>query len=262
MLLKKSELDEFKMKTCSVIITLLFSLERYKITSNQQKIKPLNKLAKQKLTHIVVVVVFVSSITCVNKIYEYDDGKLILGSIQYPALVIGSILSKSKLKELFMVSYLIHYLLNDAILLFFNLTVDILLVKIIKKDLSAKKVLLVKLNNGGDDEKQTEKYNNIIEAEKNTNKMIIYTFMMYLICRFPELLLYIYMILPDLDLNKSRFMRLVAPSAVEYLYVISYTTNIFFYFKFNKKFRSAFKNIILPKCFKKSPSKTEPTHIK
>lgn len=254
------------MKTCSVLLTLLFSLERYKITANENKNRLLNRIAKTRLRVIILVCLVISFATCVNKIFEFDNSYVIYSSIQFPDLQIVQIMEKPKERAYFLAFYLTHYILNDAILLLVNFLCDIFLVIIIRKDLNSKKILFAKFNgqqqpssttsssspNSEQSKKEQEKYNSILKAEKNTNKMIVYTFLMYLMCRFPELILYIFMILPSTDNNKSntlirnRFMRLAAPSAintVEYLYIISYTLNLFFYHKFNKKFQNAFKNL-------------------
>lgn len=231
------------LKTCSVILMLLFSLERYKVTASIEKSKILNYLANKKLKIIVITSFAFSLLTSVTKIFEYTDAIESLGSPQIPDLFIKHLLEDPNKKIMFMIIYLIHYLLNDALFLSLNFIVDILLVIHIRKALNQKKLLLKKLNH----KNNQEKYNCILKAEHNTNKMLIYTFIMYIICRFPELVLYIFLIIPDYDSNKSRFHRLVAPSAisvVQYLYVLAYTTNIFFYFKFNKLFQRSLKNIL------------------
>ena len=132
-------------------------------------------------------------------------------------------------------------------MLILNLLVDILLVRIIKRDLKFKKEIIDKLNRSSSAKEKSKseqaKYKTIIEADKNTNKMIVYSFLLYLICRLPELCLYFYFIFSNrYNAFVMHSFGPVAINVVEYMFVLSYSFNLLFYYKFNKNFRDAFKN--------------------
>ena len=183
------------MKTCSVITMFLFSLERFKITANLSKIWILNKLSKMKMSRIIIFTLLISFLTCVNKMFEYDDDYY-FSSIEIPDSAVKEILMDAKKKHWFFVIYLIHYILNDFLVLLSNFVVDLLLVKQIRKDLSIKRDNMLKLTNKGSSNSNNnnnntanlsdqKKLKDLIKIEQNTNKMIIYSAIVYVICRFP-----------------------------------------------------------------------------
>ena len=240
------------MKTSSVLTMLLFSLERYKITKNSgSQCKWLLKLSKANLKVVTCLIVIISIVTSVNKIFEYNSTNVFKSQIETPSLFISEMLSSKADKLWFSIIYLFHYLLNDLVLLAANLVIDLLLVYEIKKDLSVKRKLLKK----GDQHHQHHRHSTkdkrlmdnldaISRTETNTNKMIIYSFVTYICCRFPELCLFVYFYLNYKDFLIFFTFGPIGINVVEFFYIISYITNIFFYFKFNKKFRDAF-NILL-----------------
>ena len=137
----------------------------------------------------------------------------------------------------FVLIYLFHYLFNDFFILLANLIFDIVLVKEIRKNLKQKKALQLKSNSA-----QSEKIlEEIATVEKNTIKLVVYPLLMYLLCRVPELvvyLLFLFNVYPKFCYNELCPLLL---NVIQYLYVISYITNLFFYFKFYKVFRVSFK---------------------
>ena len=93
-------------------------------------------------------------------------------------------------------------------------------------------------------EKLEKKLYEIAKTERNTNKMIIYSLILYTFCRLPELCLYLYLIIVS---EASSFIYAafgpVAINIVEYMYVVSYSFNLLFLFKFNKNVKQTFKSI-------------------
>ena len=254
-------------KTTSVLMMLLFSFERYKITTDN---KNESKLSKMKLKWITIVCFLFSFLTSYTKINEYGfDGLNYFAQTESPRLFIFDLVTG---KYWFYVTiYVFHYIFNDFILLLINLIIDIRLVIEIRRDLKSKKDFAIKNhdkssatttattttttteNNAILEAKYKEKLNDIKKANKNTIKMIVYSFMLYFFCRFPELCFYLYLIFAyKFDLFIIHTLGPLGVNVVEYIYVVSYSFNIFFYFKFNKNFRTAFKNL-----FKKENSKSK-----
>ena len=238
------------MKTCSVIFTLLFSLERYKITLESEN-KILVKLSEIKLRIIILATIVVSASTSFGKIFEYDTLVSYSTQMEYPRLNLFQLFVEEKYFEI--VSHISHYIINDFFLLIYNFIIDILLVKKIREDLKHKKHFLhenfnknASSNNENSILKQKldDNLNDIKKAERGTNKLIIYSLILYCFCRFPELGFYLYLLFADQEQHFiiGSFGPLMI-NLVEYLYVVSYSFNLFFYFKFNKNFRDAFKNI-------------------
>ena len=233
----------------SVLIMILFSLERYKLVSNTKN-KFIEILSKCKLYKIILATIGISFLFSIEKIFEYRTKHYYLSQLEYPQLNIFHLIDEKKWFILFI--YCFHYILNDFILLLINLIIDIRLVILIRKDLNSKKGFALKnfnQNNHQLNEILKNKLNKTLDeihlAEINTNKMIIYSFILYLFCRLPELCLYFYLILCGTNINFIiHSFGPVAINLVEYIYVLSYSFNLFFYFKFNKNFRDAFKNLL------------------
>ena len=98
----------------------------------------------------------------------------------------------------------------------------------------------------------------IAKARKNTIKFILFTLFFYLLCRLPEMGLYIYLMfiqekfIPNLqpynvelieynDFCIYVFCELLI-NVVQYLYMFSYLTSFVFYFFFNIPFADAFRS--------------------
>lgn len=253
------------MKTCSLLTIIGFSLERY-ILASDTNIAWLKKFSNIKKRYIFVFIFLFSCLTCVNKIFEYkistdqyglnDD---YLASNEAPKLNIFYLVNDSyqNLKLLFMISYYLHYILNDFILLSANFLVDLALVKQVRRDLRAKKKFLKELrmkfkiktktkSTGLSELKNKlilhEKLEQIAEAEENTNKMILYSLILFAFCRLPELILYMYL-LNTSDLNADTTYGSLLVNIIQYFYNFSYLTNLIFYLKFNKNFRDSFRNL-------------------
>ena len=103
---------------------------------------------------------------------------------------------------------------------------------------------------GNSDKEPKEKLKKELDHKRNvenkSNMMIITTLILYVICRLPELLGIIYFY----DNKLSKFVVLcqdnilcsLLDNIIEYLYLISYCTNILFYYKFNNNFQKGFRN--------------------
>ena len=235
------------MKSCSIITGLLFSLQRY-IDTSQNKNPILKYISAVGIFKQTIGVIFLGSITSVIKIFNYSIGDLRLTSLDSPtAFMINSF----QLKKFWYLSalYLFHYIFNDILLLTVNLIIDIKLVTVIKSDLLEKFRLKANLFEG-DSTTRFLKFKNDLKykkkVENKANSMIIASFVVYVICRLPELLgvLYFY--------NNSIFsvqayycakelLCYLIDDSIDYLYMLSYSTNIMFYYKFNSFFQRGFR---------------------
>ncbi len=166
-------------------------------------------------------------------------------------LEIFNLLGDPKSNWWFISIYSIHYLLNDFILLLINLLIDIFLVRHIKYDLNKKKEFLTKSMNQIEDAETKQScmknINKINAAEANTNRMIIFTLIVYSFCRMPELIVYGFLINPTYSDSDSFLLGPLLINIIQYLYVVSYSTNLFFYLKFNSQFKEGFLNLFYSK---------------
>ena len=235
-------------KTSSAIMMLLFSLERFRITSQSKNVL-IEKLTSCSIVLTVALTLLLSLLTSANKIFEYRTKGNYYSQLEFPSLNMFDLIESKHWFIVFI--YLFHYIFNDFFLLILNLIIDIRLVILVRRDLSTKRRFAIKNFNSNKSsnvstvlEKNLKKtLDEISVAEKNTNKMIIYSFIVYLLCRLPELCLYFYLILCDESIVfVIHSLGPVAINVVECMYVLSYSFNLFFYFKFNKNFRDAFKN--------------------
>ena len=112
--------------------------------------------------------------------------------------------------------------------------------------------ILINLSNGPSTSEIEKKQAEICEAEVNCNKLVIYTGLIYLLFRLPELVnaaVPLYTVSQDQD-SFYQFLCIRASlciylnNIIQYMYIISYSVNTFFYFKFNKPFRQSVKRIL------------------
>jgi hypothetical protein len=238
-------LSEF-MKTCSILTNLTFSVERY-IETSKTKRKMLTTFTKSSLRSIVICVVFTGAFLSLTKPFEYDIKDLAMYSYDTPS-PFRHAFSESKTWEKAL--YFTHYILNDFVILVINLIVDICLVREIKRDVTKKQEFRHKeevLNNFVKTPSHSETSTDIKKLESKANAMIVMTLVVYLFCRLPELGSTFFFVYFSMYLNYYKvycfnvnFCYLLS-NTIDYLYMVSYSTNIFFYYKFNKNFKRGFK---------------------
>ena len=234
-------------KTASVLVMILFSWERYTITVDKE-----NRLSKANLYIIVIAVILISSMSSYTKLNDYDMHNYFLPQTESPMLDIFYMVLRKKWFN--SVIYVLHYILNDFVLLLINLIIDILLVRVIRKDLKSKKKF-ANQNYDNNNSSENNNQNAIIEAKykakldeikkanRSTIKLIVYSSILYLTCRLPEVCFFLFMIFANK--NNQYLIHTLGPlgvNVVEYMYVLSYSFNILFYLKFNSQFRKGFKN--------------------
>ncbi len=112
----------------SIITTLLFSIERYRITTGSK-----NRLILSKSNIIILISLVLSMLNCTNKIFEYRIDLFFFAEVEFPVLNIRDLAVNLKANWWFILIYSIHYLLNDFIFLLINFLVDLFLVKHIRQ---------------------------------------------------------------------------------------------------------------------------------
>ena len=232
------------LRMCAQLVMLSFALERFKLTSNKDNWL-LNRLIVVDLKKLIASYALISLALCANKLGEYDVSKNFFAQIEYPRLNLQSYLSFS----LNLLLYLTRYLLNDLIRHVLNLLVDIALVREIKLNLNKKKLFHKKLlhASNGTNKDAAKKLHDIRKTHKNSNKLIVFSFLVYIICRLPELVVYLYLATKSQEKSDQILMMTFGPllvNIIQYLYILSYSTNLFFFIKFNNAFKTAFHNLI------------------
>ena len=236
------------MKTCSILTALIFSLERYLITlnSNQPFCK---KFQKIKIRYFIVGIVSISALSSTNKLFEMKPIPVNSG-FDMDLFDFNTSIFKV---TWFRILHCVHYVFNDFILVVINIVIDILLVKLIRRDLRIKLNFSINsLSIKPDHMKKT--LEEVKKAEENTNKMIIFLFLIYFLCRIPELIFSIILLFRFIKI-KDTFFKMCSLTVcqllnniIQYTYMLSYITNIFFYIKFNRPFRHGLKCFFGEEC--------------
>ena len=149
----------------------------------------------------------------------------------------------------FIVIYSLHYVLNNGFLLFANMIIDVRLFFCIRKQLAKKRNNIMNMEIS---HSMSKNLHEIKRAESNATKLVIFPLIVYMFCRLPELVfhLHIFFIVDNsiISFDYFTFCRfsvcLLLINTIQYLYMISYLTNLFFYIKFNKQFRMGLRKFI------------------
>ena len=187
-----------------------------------------------------------SLLSCSCKFFEYLTYDVDQESAEYPELVIKWISNSAAVISI----YVVHYLLNDLVLLLLNFVIDLKLFLVVRRNLAAKKENLMNKSEKNDRSLPT-KLKEIKNSMTNSNKLVIYSFLVYIFCRLPELVAYMHVLFLRSD-SKHVFsywdfcgdsLCALVVNVIHYLYMISYITNSVFYYKFNQKYRQAFHRL-------------------
>ena len=232
------------MRTCSLLILLTFSLERYKLASNREN-SILNKLIKINLKYFIGFYLLFSLLICAHKTFEFtivDKFGYDLTKQEFPQHFTPENLSWF-FKSLYIVQ---NVAFNFVLLILFTLFIDALLVRQTKANLKTKKEFLkrmLKESTGKSRQDLLKQLNDIKQATLIANQLLMFQMAMILFCRAPELLIQLFMITPLFhDLRIASF-GLALTNLAKFFSLIPYLFNFFFYFKFNRSFRIAFKTL-------------------
>ena len=235
------------MKTCSIMTSVLFSLQRYIDTSKKEH-RFMKLLTGAKIAKIAFIVIDISCLFSIVKIYTYSSDDVGFTSFDSPREFELNAYTFEKVWHL-RILYFFHYVFNDFFLLIVNLVIDIKLVFVIRNDLTEK--LNFKINSCQNQEiSVSEKFKNDFKhkqkVENKSNAMIFSTLVMYIFCRIPELLGSVYFynnnITEILILCKDNILCYLLDNVIEYMYMLSYCLNVIFYYKFNSSFKKGFRN--------------------
>lgn len=232
------------MKTCSIISSIAFSLERLLLTSRSKNalLKRFESMKFRKFCWITIGFGFVISI---NKIFEYDAEADRLFIREGPVLFNNV----NHLSYWFIAIFVIHYVLIDLVCLVINFVIDIFLATAIRDHIKQKRSNSIHLKN---DQSDTDSKLDSVEAK--TNRMLFYLFFFYFICRLPELIFYMHLLFLSSDKNLVsqswkyyciNKLCTIESYLIEFIYLISYSFTILIYFKFNSKFSKGFNRLIL-----------------
>ena len=229
------------MKTCSIFTGILFSLQRYEETS-KSKNQWLQKLSETRMSTIAILVILSSSVVSATKFSEYIFNNSYFDSPSPFRLTLSSYFNSDYQSILF----LLHYILNDLVLLIVNLVVDIKLVICIKASLAQKSEILERFESSEPEKaKMKEEEKKRKKSENKANMMILTNLVIYLFCRLPELLEIIFEFFKPfsyIDHCEVDIFCYLLKNTIEYLYMLSYLFNILIYYKFNSNFRMGLAN--------------------
>ena len=218
-----------------------------------------------KLRLFVAFCLIFSSLLSINKLFEYskenNDNDSLFSQFQYE-YPLFALLDK---RNMYVYNYIlfIHYLINDVVLFVIQIIVDIQLVIIIRRDLSEKRQKLKNLSDNKKEENTIQKLDYLHHVSNETNRMIVYSLFMNAFFRFPEFSLYVYL---NFFFEKSDFVFnshdysyfdcsiqfcTLLVNLIQFIYLLSYSSYIFFYFKYNKSFRKGFRRFFNREIAKK-----------
>ena len=240
------------MKTCSIFMMLAFSIERYIQVSESKRALAL-KFQQVKASRLTAVVVCLSSALSVCKVFEYSIEFSIANDSELPNMKLATMIQK----PWFNVLYVAHFVINDFILLVVNLAIDLLLVVHIRGNLKKKDALTTEVGTSQKDVDRRLKEKQA--AERNTNKLLVYQIIMFILCRFPELTFRIHILfIENIKLYstpfkypewcQTQYFCYLLANNVQFLYMISYSANVYFLTKFNRPFREGLRVHISGTC--------------
>lgn len=232
-------------KTCSILTSLMFSVERYLSVADSKR-EIVKKYLKLKIKDFVSIISVFSFVSSIFKCFEdssvtelYFNKAFVKNFYNYTDAWITIVRT-------------VHYVINDFVLILFNFVIDLVLVVKIRKELSQKKQLTKKMVERFDSSKSTyrKKIDEIKKAHDDTNRLIIWALCLFMVCRLPELVfeLHFLFLKPSDDMFSYNSICLsdglcsILKDTTQFLYMFSYCVNIFLYCKFNKKFRQAFND--------------------
>ena len=181
------------------------------------------------------------------KIYEFSLNSETPQNLEYPVMSVFA----NRERIWFVVIYAFHYITNDFILLVLNFAIDLKLFFITRANLKAIKDNLFAMNQREDVKQMNSQLEEIRSSETNINKLVIYSFLVYLFCRIPELLCYLHLLfvqdLSEYGFDYYSFCQTVTCglliNSIHFLYMLTYISNFCFYYKFNKIFRQGVKKM-------------------
>lgn len=265
------------MKTCSLLLLLCFTIERYELsTMNSFKASKrsdlennadyeqddekatkakkknmldifLQRFVKIPIMVLVSICLALSILVSVGKLLEYLPDESYLNQSEMPRMNIYENMRSNYIPYISV--YLFHYAFNDIIILALTVFFDVKLFHQLSLNLHVKKVFHVtELNNLNEkkltkcEEEKLAMIDDICEAEKSLKRQTAFMITFYLLCRLPELASYLYLIF-IFELDSMTLIGPVLASLSRYLYAGSYSFYLLIFINLNAEFKKAFKNL-------------------
>ena len=233
-------------KTCSIMTSLFFSLERFvgMSDSNNKFVRVYSQLSLKPFIYFILIFGFGTTFCKIFEDSSYltdDQYEIVKVFYNYQDDWITIVRS-------------IHYVVNDILVFSLNFGIDVALVIKVRKDLAKKKKLVKRIAESSKKSKKKNKnIDDIQKAQEDTNKMILLSLVLFLLCRLPELSFELHFLfnldLPNLGpIFSYRVICLesglcgIFKDTSQFLYIFTYCLNILLYYKFNKNFRLAFRD--------------------
>jgi hypothetical protein len=260
-------------KTCSNMAHLSFSLSRFKKIKGKDFIfiKSLNGLSFKLYLFLIITfsiginlyVYFKFSIKLLNGISETDGGNSL--KINYFSTINKNDYNKVNFSD---TEYIILNIFQCLKLIFSDFTyiiattvVDILLFKIVKKQMENKRKILINLNQNNRTEinnNKKKKENNKLSADHRISRMIILNGINYLLFRFPYSIFNFYVLIFRHDLKANKHFPNLASFLVCHkfnfcqsigeifysLYLISFFIQFVVFYKLDKNFKESCLSIV------------------
>ena len=231
------------MKSCSILTGLLFSLQRYVETSKTAN-RFLVAFSKVRMRFITFLLIGYGLLISIFKFYDYLDFDGVGASTMHSPErfhINFYIQSDSKIID---TVFFLNYILNDFVILLVNLIIDMKLVILIKSNLKLKVEMRMKnleKSSKTDKKRLREEIDNKRKVENKANSMIVLNLIVYFFCRLPELLSIIFFYFEGffsfVQMCSENTLCYLLSDTIEYLYMISYIFNFFFYYRFNLEFK-------------------------
>ena len=214
-----------------------------------------------RLRSCVAFFLLLSSLLSINKLFEIVSAPEVINDsfyqYEYPSFAFS--LQSFNSKNWLRIVSLIHYVINDLVLFLTQMIIDILLVIQIKRDIRSKKQNLKtrstnKKSRDRDGKTKNKQLEYLSQVSTEANKMIIYSLFFNALFRLPEFSLYFYLnvlfqnIKNSDSLNDKIYHNLFCKNQlcallinlIQFIYLLSYSSYLFFFFKYNKSFREGF----------------------
>jgi hypothetical protein len=259
-------------KTCSNMAHLSFSLSRFKKIKGKDYIfiKSLNGLSFKLYLFLIITfsiginlyVYFKFSIRLLNGVSETDG----VNSLNYINTINKNYYNKVNFSDseyiILNVFQCIKLIFSDFTYIIATTVVDILLFKIVKKQMENKRKILINLNQNNrtdmNKKKNKQKENNKLSADHRISRMIILNGINYSLFRFPYSIFNFYVLIFRHDLKAKKHFPNLASFLVchqfnfcqsigeifYFLYLVSFFIQFVIFYKLDKNFKESCLSIV------------------
>lgn len=223
------------LKTSSSLTGLTFSIERFVATVKVKWILA-KKFQEMNIIGFSVFVLIFSSLISYCKVNEFayrSDAHYELNNI----LVAFNFHYSKTYGEKWLTAYnIFHYVFNDIFLFMLNLIIDLAFIIHVRHDIYSKIKRLKSLEKNNT--KREKKLKELEEKKSDTKKLVIYFLALNIFTRLPELAFHFvarFKSIIYIEKEDNFFNDMY--DFTQFLYQLSYSLNIFFFYSFNKQFK-------------------------